>query len=432
MGKSKNDSKLKPLSVWALAAGGMVGGGIYTVLGVVVAVSAQWTWLAFLITGLIAIPSAYSYVFLTNKFHEEGGAFIFLEKVNDKKMAGNLSWLLIIGYILTISVYAYAFGHYLSFAFHGNPLLMRILAAGIVIALIFLNLAGVGKLTNVEIIIVSVNLLVLLALGIYGIINWNPAQLTAGIHPRPVWSGLIGGASIFMAYEGFQLLTYEYDKIAKPEKSFMPTIMSAVVFVVILYIIVAIGATMLGGAISIVSFKEIALSIAAKSAFGTPGLIIMTIAAGFATMAAINSTLFSTANLAERIASQNELPSWFNHTNKNDVPDRSIILLGSIAGILAVIGSLSSLVEAASLAFLFTFGIVNWIAFRESDKRKWIPLIGIIIGILVGLALTFRLFISKPIALAGILGLVLLIIMGRPYLLSKKEKSGKESNQDEK
>lgn len=430
MGKSKNESKLKPLSVWALAAGGMVGGGIYTVLGVVVAVSAQWTWLAFVITGLIAIPSAYSYVFLTNKFHEKGGAFIFLEKVNDKKMAGNLSWLLIMGYILTISVYAYAFGHYLSFAFHGNPVLMRILAAGIVVALIFLNLAGVGKLTNVEIIIVSVNLLILLALGIYGIINWNPAQLTAGIHPRPIWSGLIGGASIFMAYEGFQLLTYEYDKIAKPEKSFMPTIMSAVVFVVILYVIVAVGATMLGGAISIISFKEIALSVAAKSSFGTPGLIIMTLAAGFATMAAINSTLFSTANLAERIASQKELPSWFNHTNKNDVPDRSIIILGTVAGLLAVIGSLSSLVEAASLAFLFTFGIVNWIAFRESDRKKWIPLIGIIIGILVGLALIFRLFISKPIALAGIMGLVLLIILGRPYLLSKKEKSGKESNQE--
>ena len=90
----KNSSKLSPLSVWSLAAGGMVGGGIYTVLGVVIAVSAQWTWLAFILTGLIAIPSAYSYVFLTNKIHEEGGAFVFLEKVNDKKIAGNLSWLL--------------------------------------------------------------------------------------------------------------------------------------------------------------------------------------------------------------------------------------------------------------------------------------------------------------------------------------------------
>ncbi|MCG9971424.1 APC family permease [Christiangramia crocea] len=428
---AEKSSKLKPLSVWALAAGGMVGGGIYTVLGVVIAVSAQWSWLAFILTGLIAIPSAYSYVFLTNKFHEEGGAFVFLEKVNDKKMAGNLSWLLIIGYILTISVYAYAFGHYLSFAFHGNPLLMRLLAAGIVIGLILLNLAGVGKLTNVEMIIVSVNLLVLLALGIYGIVNWDVSQLTAGISPRPMWSSLFGGAAIFMAYEGFQLLTYEYDKIKDPEKSFMPTLMSAVIFVVLLYAVVALGATMLGGAISLISFKEIALTIAAESAFGITGLIVMTVAAGFATAAAINSTLFSTANLAKRIASQNELPSWFNHTNNNDVPDRSIITIGILAGLLAIIGSLSSLVEAASLAFLFTFGIVNWIAYRESDKRKWIPVVGLILGILVGLALIFRLVISKPIALGGILAIVMLIILGRPYLLRKRENKTEKSKQDE-
>ncbi|MFD2434210.1 APC family permease [Mesonia maritima] len=315
MGK-KSDGKLDSLSVWALAAGGMVGGGIYTVLGVVIAVSAQWTWLSFVLTGLIAIPSAYSYVFLTNKFHEEGGAFVFLEKVNDKKMAGNLSWLLILGYVLTISVYAYAFGHYLSFAFHGDPLLMRLLAAGIIILLILLNLAGVGKLTKVEILIVSVNLLVLLALGVYGLTQWNSTQLVAGIEPRPIWSSLFGGAAIFMAYEGFQLLTYEYDKIKNPEKKFMPVLLSAVIFVVFLYVIVSVGATMIGGATSMISFKEIALSISAESAFGKTGLIIMTIAAGFATAAAINSTLFSTANLSKRIASQSELPSWFDHTNK--------------------------------------------------------------------------------------------------------------------
>ena len=89
------------------------------------------------------------------------------------------------------------------------------------------------------------------------------------------------------------------------------------------------------------------------------------------------------------------------------------------------------MVEAASLAFLFTFGIVNWIAYRESEKRKWIPLMGIIIGILVGVALIFRLVISKPVALGGILAVVLLIIMGRPYLLKKKEKTQQKAQEDE-
>lgn len=415
-----SQKSLNPMAVWALAAGGMVGGGIYTVLGVVIAVSAQWSWLAFVLIGCIALPSAYSYVFLTNKFKEEGGAFAFLEKVNDKTMAGNLSWLLILGYVLTISVYAYAFGHYVSFAFHGNPLVTRLLGAGVIIALVILNLAGVGQLSKVEIAIVSVNLLVLLAIGIYGVTQWDPDQLVAGIEPRPIWSIFIGGASIFMAYEGFQLLSYEYSKIKNPSKNFMPTLLSAVIFVIIVYVLVALGATMLGGASALVSFKQIALSVAAKKAWGGTGLVVMTVAAAFATAAAINSTLFSTANLSKRIANNGELPNWFDHTNGNEVPDRSIMVLGALSGILAVIGSLSSLVEAASLVFLFTFGVVNWLAYRESNKWKVFPLMGVILAALVGTALVFRLAISKPVALGVLVLLIILIVLGRPLLLSQK------------
>ena len=410
-------NKLSPVSVWALAAGGMVGGGIYTVLGVVIAVSAQWTWLAFAFTGVLALTSAYSYVFLSNKFSEGGGAFGFLEKVNDNKLAGSLSWMLILGYVLTISVYAYAFGHYVSFSFHGGPLWIRGLAAGIVAGLISLNLLGVGKLTKVEIVIVSVNLAVLLGLGVYGLVHWDTTQLVAGIEPRPLWSGLMGGAAIFMAYEGFQLLSYEYDRIQNPHKNFMPVLISAVVFVVLLYIIVAMGATFIGGAASLISFKEIALSITARQAFGTPGVIVMTVAAGFATAAAINSTLFSTANLTQRIAKAHELPTWFNHTNSRGIPDRSIVVLGTLAGTLAVMGSLSALVEAASLVFVATFGVVNWLCFREADAKRWVPATGLLVAFITALALLFRVAISKPIAFGGLVLVILLILMGRPLLL---------------
>ena len=416
---SDSANKLSPVSVWALAAGGMVGGGIYTVLGVVVAVSAQWAWLSFAFTGIIALCSAYSYVYLSNTFDEGGGAFDFLEEVNDDRLGGSLAWMLILGYVLTISVYAYAFGHYVAFAFHGGGLLTRGLAAGIVAALIGLNLAGVGKLTKVEIAIVSVNLLVLLGLGVYGLTQWDPTRLTAGVQPRPAWSGLIGGAAIFMAYEGFQLLSYEYDRIKEAKKYFMPTLLSAVVFVVLLYIVVALGATVLGSAATLIDFKEIALSVTAREAFGHTGVVVMTVAAGFATAAAINSTLFSTANLTKQIAGKGELPGWFSHTNDSDVPDRSIIVLGTSAGILAVTGSLSSLVEAASLVFLATFGIVNWLCWRKSDRRRWIPAVGIGGAALTGLALLLRVAIGKPVAFGGLILVVILIILGRPYLLRK-------------
>ncbi len=415
-------TKLKAPAVWALAAGGMVGGGIYTVLGVVIATSSQWAWLGFLLTGFIALPSAYSYARLSNVFSTGGGAFSFLEGVNDQKLGGNIAWLLILGYVLTISVYCYAFGHYLSFALHGDPLLNRLLAAGIMAVLIILNLSGVGKMTRVEIVIVSSNLLILLGLGILGLVRWDTGQLTAGIEPKPFWSAFIGGAAIFMAYEGFQLLTYEYEKIKNPGKIFVPTILSAVVFVVITYIVVTLGATMLGGALDLVQYKEIALSIAAEKQLGSAGLIVMTVAAGFATTAAINSTLYSTASLSSHISEKGELPNWFDHRNRNDIPDRSVILIGSLAALLAVVGSLSSLVEAASVVFLITFSTVNYLAYKKLDNRKWIPVVGLVVAALVGLALLFRLVLTKPVAFGGLLFFAFLVILGRPYLLKKMGK----------
>lgn len=422
--------KLNATSVWALAAGGMVGGGIYTVLGVVIATAGQWAWLGFLVTGLIALSSGYSYASLSNKFAKSGGAFSFLEGADHKNMGGNIAWLLILGYVLTISVYCFAFGHYLAFAFNGGPLLMRIFAIGITAALIILNLSGVGKMTTVEIIIVSTNLLVLLLLGVYGLTRWDPHQLTAGVTPKPVWSSLVGGAAIFMAYEGFQLLTYEYDKIKEPKKIFVPTIMSAVAVVIVIYIVVTMGATFLGGAYDLVRFKDIALSIAAKDQFGQTGIIVMTIAAGFATTAAINSTLYSTASLSKYIADHKELPAFFKHENGNGIPDRSVIVIGVAAGTLAVIGSLSSLVEAASIVFLITFSTVNFLAYQKLEHKKWIPVIGLVVAALVGLALLGRLVITKPAAFGGLLLIAVLIVMGRPYLLkmmqSKKENSKNE------
>ena len=406
-------------SVWALAAGGMVGGGIYTALGVVVAVAGQWAWLSFVISGIIACSSAYCYIVLANKFEESGGAFTYLREVNKEGIAGSLSWLLLLGYVLTMAVYAFAFGHYLSYSFNGGPLITRLCAIGIMLALVSLNLAGVTKTKKVEIAIVSLNLLALIGLAILGFLQWDTLKLVSGIEPRPIWSAPIGAASIFMAYEGFQLLTYEYDEIKKPKEILKPTIMAAVVFVIIIYAIVAVGAVMLAGSLAIIAQKQVSLSVAARSALGLPGLIAMTVAAVFATAAAINSTLFSSAKLSKRVADDQELPSFFKKT-KNNVPYRAVILLGILSTVLAVIGKLSSLVEAASLIFLITFGVVNIIALKFIKKgRKWISWVGIIFSGLVILILLMRLSVVAPVQLGILLLLALFIILGRPVLVKK-------------
>ena len=415
---SDGTANIGPVRAWALAAGGMVGGGIYISLGVVIQQAGQWAFLSFVIAGLAALITAYSYARLSNHFGKGGGAFEFLEEIKRHKLAGSLSWLLIIGYTLTISVYAYAFGHYVAHSFGGGQWTISALAVGIALLMIGLNLLGAGKLTMVEVVIVSTNLLILLILAGFGMEDWDWPALSEGIDPKPLPASFMGAAVIFVAYEGFQLLAYEYEELVEPQRYFVPVMVSAAAFVILCYVAVSFGATMILGADKVIASKEVALSDAAEKLFGPAGLIAMTIAAAFATSAAINSTLFSTAKLTARVADDGELPKWMERRNRNAIPYWPVIGIGLLAGLLSIAGSLSSLVEAASLVFVVTFGIVNLLCARETGGPRWIGWAGVALCALIGLALTAHLAMDRPVPLALLAAMVLVAVFVRPRLIS--------------
>jgi hypothetical protein len=51
-------------AIWSMAVGGMVGGGIFAVLGVIVQIAGSLAWLSFLIGGPIVLATAASYAHL--------------------------------------------------------------------------------------------------------------------------------------------------------------------------------------------------------------------------------------------------------------------------------------------------------------------------------------------------------------------------------
>ena len=128
----KKSEKMSFNATWSMAVGGMVGGGIFSVLGVIIHTAGQWAWLSFILAGLIALISAHSYSQLAIKYQEGGGAFTFLREINHVGLAGSLSWVLIMGYILTISVYAFTFGHYVAHVFNWGNWFPRVLAFSII------------------------------------------------------------------------------------------------------------------------------------------------------------------------------------------------------------------------------------------------------------------------------------------------------------
>ena len=362
---------------WAMAVGGMIGGGIFSTLGVVISVAGKWAWLSFLIGGIIAQASGHSYSMLTRQLDEPGGSYSYLRSVGLRPAARYVVWLLIVGYTLTVAVYAVTFGAYAANALGQNGLMSLVAAGAAIVFLTGINLWGATQSTILELVAVWGKLIILLGLAMLGLLQWAPEKLVLDPNqPVGIMGALVGTGVVFMAYEGFQLLSYDYDEMKDAPRTIAVAMPLAIFVTSAVYILVALGAGMLAGASEIVGQEEIALAIAGRDALGNFGFYAVSLAAVFSAASAINATVFATARLAEHAANDHELPTIFANRGKRDVPWAGVLMISAGALVLIVVGGIESLVEGASLVFLLIFALVNLIAWVRSAGSRWISTAG--------------------------------------------------------
>src|SRR5712671_348990 len=129
----------------SIGIGGMVGAGIFSILGVVAHVAGNAMWLSFAIGGVVALLSTYSYAKLGATFPSAGGAVHFLVKsFGDGVLAGGLNLFMWAGYIISLALYATAFGGYAATFVTTTPsvLLLKSLAIASVVLLTLVNAFG--------------------------------------------------------------------------------------------------------------------------------------------------------------------------------------------------------------------------------------------------------------------------------------------------
>ncbi len=109
--KKSDKKKLGLKELIAIGVGGMVGGGIFSVLGLSVELSGHAAPIAFSLGAVIALLTGLSYSRLGLCFRDDGGSFTYLEHAfKGKNIAGIGGSLLLTGYILAL--YAFTFGVY--------------------------------------------------------------------------------------------------------------------------------------------------------------------------------------------------------------------------------------------------------------------------------------------------------------------------------
>ncbi len=344
----------------SIGIGGMVGAGIFSILGVVAQAAGNAMWAAFLVGGVVALLSTYSYAKLGAVFPSAGGAVHFLVKgFGDGVLTGGLNLFMWAGYIISLALYATAFGSYAATFITSapSPLLLKSLAVGSVLALTLVNAFGARMMGRGETLIVAVKLAILVLFAAVGLFFIKPGNLSPVLWPETA-SILFGAGVLFIGYEGFGLVTNAAADMRNPKVTLPRALYTSVILVIVLYIVVAVTVTGNLTNAQIAQAKDYALAEAAKPFLGEYGFRLIAVAALFSTASAINATLFGSANVCYMIARDGELPAGLSRTAWKQATG-GLILTAALVILVTLLFDLSGIAMMGSAAFLLVYAAVN-------------------------------------------------------------------------
>lgn len=174
-----------------------------------------------------------------------------------------------------------------------------------------------------------------------------------------IGGALTTAALIFVAFEGFQLLTYDYDDIEDHRKNLPRAVYISIPAVAVIYMVIAFVTTGTLANAFIAEHSETGLAYAARPVLGRLGITAVLVAAVFSTASAINATLFASARLALRITRDGDMPRAVARWRSGGVPVVFVALVAAVAIAVQTTADLGQITAFSSLVFLLVFVVVN-------------------------------------------------------------------------
>jgi len=374
---SSSEGKLGTFSTLSIGIGGMVGGGIFAVTGLTVDVTKGAAPIAFLIAGIVALLTSYSYLKLTLRFPGEGGTVEFLNRAfGGGIITGAANILLLLSYVVLLAVYAYAFGSYGAgfFPEQDRGFWLHVLISAVIVGLVVINVFGASLVMRSENVFNAAKMLLLVAFVVGGLLTpmeWS--RFGPGNFVTPL--GLVAGAMlIFLNYEGFELIANASRDIADPKRTLPIAYMGGVLIVILIYVLIVMVVIGHLGFAEVAKVSDHVLSVAAEDIMGRAGYIAIVIAALMATSSAINATFYGTGRLAYIIARSGELPRQLERTMRGQHLEGTLIT-AALALVIANAVPLEAIATMGSAGFLLLFMAVNIAAVRltrDTGGRAWI------------------------------------------------------------
>lgn len=367
----KLKKQLGLLDVFCIAAGAMISSGLFVLPGIAFAKCGPSVIVAYLIAGIIFIPSLLSKAELGTAMPKAGGSYFFIER-SMGPAAGTLGGLASWFSLALKSAFALiGIGAFTILVF---PLQIKVIAVAFCIIFTILNLISVKFTGKFQIVLVLTLLGILFIYSAFGI---KDIDLNRYIPFSPMGFGSIISVVglVFISFAGVTKIASIAEEIKNPKRN-LPLGMFLSFFIVLIFYAFVVFVT-----VGVLNPEQLSHSLTPISDgagifMGSFGVIILGIAALFAFFSTANAGILSASRFPLAMSRDHLLPDFFGKINKKThTPYISIILTGVFMIVMIVFLNLENLVKAASTMqiILFLYVNISVIVMRESKIQTYRP-----------------------------------------------------------
>src|SRR5437588_6907660 len=210
---------------------GNVGSSIYYALGVTAAYALGLTPLALILAGGIFITTALNYAEGTAAMPHAGGSSAFARRAFNEPIGFIVGWIQLLNFAATVAISAYTAISYLSvfgkyvplFATFHDPQAHAIAAVVLTGLLMILNIVGIQESSAINLTLAMLDLvtqLVLVALGVWLLLNWQTVINNIHWGVAPSWGNFLASISLAMVtYTGIETISNLSEEARNPGKS---------------------------------------------------------------------------------------------------------------------------------------------------------------------------------------------------------------------
>ena len=390
---------MRPIDVWGLALGAIIGWGCFVLPGTAFLPKAGpgGTAAGMLIGALMIIVIAISYGYLINKYPISGGEFIYTKEAIGKRNAFVCGWAMILAYWSLIPLNATALALISRYLFPGivqQGLLYEIagwdvyagevvLASAAIIIMAFINIRGIKQAAWMQtaIALTLVGCIFVVTFLVFSLSDWS--NLAPGFPDgRRWWKGVFSIVAMApWAFIGFDCIPQSAEEYNFSHKKSTVIMITAILMAAFLYI--AICAVT---AVGVEPWQDLLAQrnnwptgYVVRNTIGIAGITVLGIAMFCAVVSGMNAFYISTSRLMYAMAKEGSLPKWFERLSPKYGTPVNAILFTMVMSLFApwfgreiLLWIVDMTSVGAAIVFAYTTAAAAIIGHRNGNRKNMV------------------------------------------------------------